>query len=504
MATDPFNSTIPKTLATQDVITTLGLPLPTFVPRRFQHRNVSSWSGHLAFASDLIRLLEPAIIVELGTHWGEAYFTFCQTVQDDGLGSLCYAVDHWMGDEHAGHYGEEVYEDVRQYNDRYYKQFSYLLRMSFDDALAQFSDDTIGLLHVDGFHTYEAARHDFLTWLPRVKPGGIVMLHDICPKHEDFGVWRLWDEIKAEFPDTFEFHHGWGLGVVRKPGEGKGSPLTDYLFHSTPPVQEEVRRRYVIYASHLENLLTSSGQAAPPAPSAPPGEIRVQVFPFGATGHSEETALIKKMKPDTWSTLTFELLEGIGQGPLRIDPAHDPGIVEINQLTLQSLSREDVLWDALAESQSVRVSGTAEMFPRDAGLLLICPGNDPQLMVDVPSTMPGALKLTISMRAGFASQCASEVFDSTVKDLAGKSELAQKAALQSIAAIEREREANSLDVIRAVKEKDEVQTSLRAAEEKLRHEEATRTAMEQSLSWKVTQPIRTLMNSLRSGPRNRR
>src|SRR4051812_18114285 len=109
-----------------------GLLLPNFIPRRYKPKNITSWSGHLAFASELIQAIRPEIIVELGTHWAEAYFTFCQTVKEHRIGSLCYAVDHWQGDEHAGHYGEEVFENVRTYNERFYRQFSYLLRMSFD------------------------------------------------------------------------------------------------------------------------------------------------------------------------------------------------------------------------------------------------------------------------------------------------------------------------------------------------------------------------------------
>ena len=489
----PTDSTTAKAPVSKELIFTLGLPLPTFVPRRFQHRNVSSWSGHLAFASDLIRAIEPEIIVELGTHWGEAYFTFCQTVQQYGLGSLCYAVDHWKGDEHAGHYGEEVYGDVSQYNDRYYRQFSYLLRMSFDEALGQFSDGSIDLLHIDGFHTYEAARHDFITWLPKVKPGGILLLHDIAPKHEEFGVWRLWEEIKGEFRETFEFHHGWGLGVMRRPGEGKGGLLTDALFHGTPAVQEEVRRRYVIYASHLENLLAQSAQAA--APSGSSQEIYVQVFPFGTTGHSEETVLVKKMKPGTWSTLDFELPEGVGQGPLRIDPAHDPGIVEIKEIRLHSLADDKVVWDALAHPQSIQLAGTAVMVPQETGMLLISTGNDPQVILDVPASLSGAVMLSISLRSGSASQPAVEMMDGFLKDAAGKEELAQ----QQMEAAQRERETSALEVIRAVKEKEGVEARLQATEEKLQKEEATRAAMEQSLSWKVTAPIRSLMNALRSG-----
>src|SRR5271169_5423035 len=112
---------------TKATIFALGLPLSRFLPRRYKPRNVGEWSGHLAFASDLIVATQPEVIVELGTHWGEAYFTFCQTVEEHGLSSLCYAVDHWLGDDHAGRYGEEVFDEVKRYNDRYYKHFSYLL-----------------------------------------------------------------------------------------------------------------------------------------------------------------------------------------------------------------------------------------------------------------------------------------------------------------------------------------------------------------------------------------
>ena len=115
-------------------------------------------------------------------------------MQEHGLGSLCYAVDHWPGDEHTGRYGEEVFEDEKQYNDRYYKRSSYLLRTGFDDAVSRFGDSSIGLLHIDGLHTYEAVSHDFRTWLPKVKPGGSVLLQGICPKYPGFGVWRRWDD----------------------------------------------------------------------------------------------------------------------------------------------------------------------------------------------------------------------------------------------------------------------------------------------------------------------
>jgi hypothetical protein len=46
-----------------------------------------------------------------------------------------------------------------------------------------------------------------------VKPGGVVLLHDIAERHGTFGVYRLWDELKRTYPTT-EFAHSHGLGVL--------------------------------------------------------------------------------------------------------------------------------------------------------------------------------------------------------------------------------------------------------------------------------------------------
>ena len=473
-----------------------GLPLPTYIPRRYKPKNINSWSGHLAFASELIQTIRPEIIVELGTHFGEAYFTFCQTVDEHKIGSLCYAVDHWQGDEHAGHYGEEVFENVRTYNERFYRQFSYLLRMSFDEALPQFAENSIGLLHVDGFHTYEAASHDFRTWLPKVKEGGIILLHDICAKHQDFGVWQLWDEIKAEFPNTFEFHHGWGLGVVQKGHRKDDEPLLKYLFSSSTPITEEVRRRYVIYASHLENLLDSTD---PPsvhsAESAMTSEVRVQVFPFGTTGYSEETGLLKIMKAGVWETLDFELPQGLGNGPLRFDPSHEPALVQVREMTLFSQPAGTPVWSTAGMgAHDVAVQGTGTLLPCDDGLLLSSTGDDPQLLLPFADSSQAALRLRVELRVLPTPPPAPEVIAGLITDL------------QDVARDERRRASDELQRLRIESDQEKAgrtlaEDRLRTTEARLRDEHNMRNAMEQSLSWRWTAPVRNLMTKLRSGPR---
>lgn len=211
-----------------------------FTPHSLQVPN--AWVGHLPFASWIIQELQPKICVELGTHSGNSYFAFCQTVSTAGFATNCYAVDTWRGDEHAGQYDEEIFAKVDAHNQEHYAKFSQLLRMTFDEALDCFADKSIDLLHIDGLHTYEAVRHDFETWLPKLAPGAAVLFHDTCVHERNFGVWKFWAELQLCYPSNLEFVHSYGLGVLQladapenkkiawlKPGVLEKEVLKDYF-----------------------------------------------------------------------------------------------------------------------------------------------------------------------------------------------------------------------------------------------------------------------------------
>ncbi|EPA8051465.1 class I SAM-dependent methyltransferase [Escherichia coli] len=173
----------------------------------------SAWLEHIPFAFWLVDTLRPRNIVELGTHYGSSYFSFCQAVSKLDLETCCFAVDTWGGDEHAGLYGEEVYRQVSEYNQQHYSGFSTLIRSTFDQALEHFSQGSIDLLHIDCLHTFEAVRHDFESWLPKLSERAVVIMHDTNVRERGFGVFQLLDELKRQYPH-FEFAHGHGLGIV--------------------------------------------------------------------------------------------------------------------------------------------------------------------------------------------------------------------------------------------------------------------------------------------------
>jgi O-antigen biosynthesis protein len=178
-------------------------------------RNVfSAWNQHIPFGMLLVDLVRPKQLVELGSLHGASFCAFCQAVKELSLDCRCFAVDTWAGDKHAGYYGPEILADLEEYHNGKYGSFSTLIQAQFDDACAKFADKSIDLLHIDGLHTYEAVKHDFDTWLPKMSERGIVVFHDVVERRLDFGVWRLWSELKARYTHHFEFHHAHGLGIV--------------------------------------------------------------------------------------------------------------------------------------------------------------------------------------------------------------------------------------------------------------------------------------------------
>jgi predicted O-methyltransferase YrrM len=189
----------------------------------------SAWFEHGSFLEWLISELKPEVFVELGTHKGFSYFTACQAIRTHGLRTKSFAVDTWQGDEHAYYYGDDVFEMVQLENETKYRDFSKLLRMKFDDALPLFSDFSIDLLHIDGFHTFEAVSHDFESWKPKLSETSIVLFHDIHEHREGFGVNQFWNRVKVDF-STFEFIHEHGLGILKY---GTGPTPIDFLFEAS-------------------------------------------------------------------------------------------------------------------------------------------------------------------------------------------------------------------------------------------------------------------------------
>ncbi len=220
-----------------------------------------SWIKHIPFAFFITELLKPEIVVELGVHTGNSFSAFCQAVKNLNVKASCYGVDIFKGDPHSGVYDESVYIDINNYITENYGGFAQVMRMTFDEALEYFSDGSIDLLHIDGYHTYKAVKLDFESWLPKMSDRGVILLHDTQVRRDEFGAWKLWGKISKSYP-SYEFKFGYGLGVL---AVGKNVPDEIIKFIDEAREKVFIERLFFTLGSNIEfrtRIQSIEGEAA--------------------------------------------------------------------------------------------------------------------------------------------------------------------------------------------------------------------------------------------------
>ena len=350
------------------------LPSQNFRPRVF---GVGAWTDNLPFAYDAVAALRPKILVELGTDRGESYFTFCQSIAEHATGTRCFAVDTWRGDNHAGGYDETTFAEVSAHNAQHYSAFSTLLRCTFDEALERFEPGTIDLLHLDGLHTEAAVRHDLEAWLPKLRAGGILLMHDISVRTREFGVWKVWDEVRTRGP-SYAFTDGPGLGAWQKPpavllpeplatllGGGSAEPaLREYYKRRANELQEQIAQQW------RDGTIRETGTAR---------QTVVQVFHTRDGIHREEQSVVARVGHDGWKKVELRLPAGAGAAPLRLDFFSALTTIDVAEVTVTAAGRQLFKAASRQEFDAIAVRGDAERMPHSWFLRLRITGIDPQL-----------------------------------------------------------------------------------------------------------------------------
>lgn len=88
-----------------------------------------------------------------------------------------------------------------------------------------YPNNDVDFLFIDGDHSYEGVKADFENYAPLVRPGGIIVFHDVIGLPD---VGRFWDELKKSIrfggwhaytevcgPEVHSQQH-WGFGIIHK------------------------------------------------------------------------------------------------------------------------------------------------------------------------------------------------------------------------------------------------------------------------------------------------
>lgn len=164
----------------------------------FQLSMINHRAPYLSFIAWTLNI-EVKTIVEIGVNKGESSKLFRNLFPEAHL----YLVDPWQLSQdyllsatpisrRSKHY-EKAHEIVQQ-TFKGDAQVT-ILRMASIEALSH-TPDQLDLVFIDANHEYAHVKRDILSWLPKVRPGGILAGHDYAPEIPMFsGVKQAVDEI---------------------------------------------------------------------------------------------------------------------------------------------------------------------------------------------------------------------------------------------------------------------------------------------------------------------
>jgi hypothetical protein len=370
------------------------LPSHSFEPLIY---GVGAWTPHIHFAFDVVAVLKPALLVELGVDRGESYFAFCQSALENKTATQCFGVDTWRGDQHAGGYDETTFTQVTQHNRANYESFSTLIRSDFDDALNRFGKESIDVLHLDGLHTEDAVRHDLDAWLPTLRPRGILLLHDVDVRSKGFGVWKVWTELQQQ-SRSWTFHDGPGLGVWQKPPVTRLPTFLEQLLAPANESNAALASYYTERANALQDKIAQQWRDGSIRETPFAQQTVIQVFYSSDGSHSEENSIYARVGHEGWKDLRIELPPGAGAAPLRIDFVSALTTIEIDSIVLVTGDTNYFRADTRSAFETIAVRGDAERLSDEKILRLKITGIDPQLYLPAIPLQPSNAPLLLKIR----------------------------------------------------------------------------------------------------------
>lgn len=146
-----------------------------------------------------VRKLNPLTVLEIGTAKGGTLLLWTRLAQPN---ATIVSID-LPGGRFGGGYDKRRAAIYRRFARK--DQQLHLLRLdshaqsTFELTKQLFGCTLVDLLFIDGDHTYEGVKKDWEMYSPLVRPGGMVVFHDVAGNYEDTQVKRLWDSIKRNF-----------------------------------------------------------------------------------------------------------------------------------------------------------------------------------------------------------------------------------------------------------------------------------------------------------------
>ena len=133
-------------------------------------------------------------IVEIGSYKGSSTITLAKGSLE-GKNAVVYSIDNFKGNTEFEEYRKDFYSTFL-YNVIYTGSSGAVFPIVMDSVEAsKLFQCNVGLIFIDGNHSYKGVKGDYNAWFPKISVNGIIAIHDTLPRDDFDGPFRLKDEL---------------------------------------------------------------------------------------------------------------------------------------------------------------------------------------------------------------------------------------------------------------------------------------------------------------------
>lgn len=148
-----------------------GISYPLAMIRR-RSRKRGDIPGVLSLA-EMVRDMDARVGVEIGTFMGNWASIWCKI--NPQLTLTCIDPYRPYNARTSAETQEAIYQAALKKLEPYNAT---IIRKASMDAVGDFVDESLDFVSIDGDHFFDAVIQDLIHWVPKVRKGGIVLLHD--------------------------------------------------------------------------------------------------------------------------------------------------------------------------------------------------------------------------------------------------------------------------------------------------------------------------------------
>jgi hypothetical protein len=169
----------------------------------------------------LVTTVKPKKILCIGSKKGYIPAMLALACKENSFGHVDF-VDAGYGLERVNHWGGIAWwkrvDPKKHFSSSGLGKYltSYVMKSS--EFTKKYPRRMYDYIYLDGDHSYEGVKRDYLLSWPRLRSGGLMLFHDIVPKRmpsqPPYGVWKFWRELQGGKISLSGV--GTGLGILQK------------------------------------------------------------------------------------------------------------------------------------------------------------------------------------------------------------------------------------------------------------------------------------------------